>query len=84
MRFWKENQSLIWKHQYETVCITPWGKNALRIRATKFPNFTEHNWALDEPILTSSTDVFIEINKDESTETSNASITNGRFCIKEL
>ena len=82
MRFWKENQSLIWKHQYETVCITPWGKNALRIRATKFPNFTEHNWALDEPILTSSTDVFIEINKDESTETSNASITNGRFCIK--
>ena len=33
MRFFKENNSLCFKHQYETVMITPWGKNALRVRA---------------------------------------------------
>ena len=50
MKFWKENGSLCWKHQYETVQITPWGKNALRVRTTKYPAFTSHNWALEEPI----------------------------------
>ena len=47
MKFWKENESLCWKHQYETVKITPWGRNALRVRTTKYPNFTDRNWALD-------------------------------------
>lgn len=65
MRFWKENQSLMWKHQYETVCITPWGKNALRIRATKFPVFTAHDWALEEPVPDTSADVSITIGQDE-------------------
>ena len=69
MRFWKDNQSLMWKHQYETVCITPWGKNALRIRATKFPGFTAHDWALEEPVPDTSADVSITIGKDESTKT---------------
>ncbi len=77
MRFWKENESLMWKHQYETVMITPWGKNALRIRATMYPNFAEQNWALEEPIPNTTDDRFIEINGKDS-----ASITNGRLCIK--
>lgn len=77
MRFWKENESLVWKHQYETVMITPWGRNALRIRATKYPGFTEHNWALEEPIPDTAADVSIEINGKDS-----ASITNGRLCVK--
>ena len=87
MKFWKENQSLMWKHQYETVCITPWGKNALRIRATKFPNFTSQDWALEEPVPDTSADVSIELNCGENTQNpdasiTNASITNGRLCIK--
>ena len=45
MRFFKENNSLCFKHQYETMRITPWGKNALRVRATKYPQFTQHDWA---------------------------------------
>lgn len=76
MKFWKENESLMWKHQYETVMITPWGKNALRIRATKYPSFTQHNWALEEPIPDTNSEVSVEISGKES-----ASITNGRLCI---
>ncbi len=51
MRFWQEGQSLLYKHGYETVMITPWGKNALRVRATKYPRFTENDWALEEQVL---------------------------------
>lgn len=76
MRFWQEKQSLMWRHQYETVMVTPWGKNALRIRATKYPEFTENDWALEEPVETKA-ETTIEINGKE-----NASITNGRLCIK--
>lgn len=76
MKFWKENESLMWKHQYETVMITPWGKNALRVCATKYPSFTQHNWALEEPIPDTNAEVSVEISGKES-----ASITNGRLCI---
>ena len=78
MKFWKENGSLCWKHQYETVQITPWGKNALRVRTTKYPAFTSHNWALEEPIPDTDANVCIEIADDGR---SDASITNGRLCI---
>jgi len=78
MRFWRENQSLLWKHRYETVQITAWGKNALRVRATKYPHFTEQNWALEEPVPDTSSDVSIEIINEKE----GASITNGRLCIK--
>ncbi len=82
MKFWKENQSLMWRHHYETVCITPWGQNALRIRATKFPNFTANDWALEESIPDTSADVSIKFDSIENRETVNASITNGRLCVK--
>ena len=32
----------------ETLRIEPWGKNALRVRATKYPQFCGTNWALVE------------------------------------
>ena len=73
MKFWKENESLCWKHQYETVKITPWGRNALRVRTTKYPNFTDRNWALEESIPDTSADVSIEIAEDARTD---AAITN--------
>ena len=50
MKFWKEENALVFKHQYETVKITPWGKNALRVQATKYPGFTDKNWALVEEV----------------------------------
>lgn len=75
MKFWKEENALVFKHQYETVKITPWGKNALRVQATKYPGFTDKNWALEEevPFYGESS---IEIEEGEK-----ASITNGRLTI---
>lgn len=77
MRFFKENNSLCFKHQYETMMITPWGKNALRVRATKYPQFTQHDWALEEAVPDTSAEVSIEINEDNT-----ASIQNGRLSLK--
>ena len=77
MRFFKENNSLCFKHQYETMMITPWGKNALRVRATKYPQFTQHDWALEEVVPDTSKEVSIEINEDNT-----ASIQNGRLSLK--
>ena len=75
MRFWQEGQSLLYKHGYETVMITPWGKNALRVRATKYPRFTENDWALEEQVLAAG-------NVEIVTGAGEAKVTNGRLCIK--
>ena len=44
--FKQDVNALIFKKNYETVRIESWGKNALRIRATKNNEFTGNNWAL--------------------------------------
>lgn len=77
MRFWQEEQSLMWKHQYETVKITPWGKNALRIRTTKYPQFTAHDWALEEPVPDTGGQVSVTID-----ENGGAAIVNGRLRVQ--
>ena len=38
------------KHQGETLRIEAWGSDALRVRASMYPAFTDHNWALTEKI----------------------------------
>ncbi len=50
MLFVKDEYSLVVKHQGETLRIEPWGKNALRVRATMFPTFTDKAWALTEEV----------------------------------
>ncbi|NLM19984.1 MAG: glycoside hydrolase family 31 protein [Clostridiaceae bacterium] len=44
--FDKTKDSLIYKYDNEVVNIEAWGKNGLRIRVTKNPEFTKHDWAL--------------------------------------
>lgn len=48
MKFTNDNGALIAKRQGETLRIEAWGKNALRIRTTMYPEFTGRNWALTE------------------------------------
>lgn len=50
MEFIKDGGALIVKHQGETLRIEAWGKNALRVRATMFPKFTDNAWALTEKV----------------------------------
>ena len=46
--FIKDHQALIVRHAGETLRIEPWGIDSLRIRSTRYPQFTEHDWALTE------------------------------------
>ena len=50
MEFIKDGHALVVKRAGETLRIEPWGKNALRVRATMFPTFTDREWALTEKV----------------------------------
>ena len=49
MKFENDNGALVCRHLGETVRIESWGKDALRVRASLSPAFTENHWALTEP-----------------------------------
>ena len=68
MKIVEKENTLIARHQGETLTIMPWGKDAFRIRATMYPSFTDHNWA-----LTSHPESEAEITIHNKT----ATITNG-------
>ena len=66
----RENNKLIFHYDSEELWIEPWGKNALRIRATKNNRMDEENWALLSAV---QQDAVIEIKED------GASIQNGKI-----
>ncbi len=87
MKFRKENHSLMWKHQYETVCITPWGLKRTAYPRDKIPQFYQTRLGARRTCTGHFPDVSIELNCGENTQNPdasivNASITNGRLCIK--
>ena len=47
--FKNEQERLYYVNDGETVCVEPWGENALRVRASRNRIFTEQDWALEEP-----------------------------------
>lgn len=59
MQFLKKNNTLIAKHNGETLRIEAWGENSLRVRAVMDPEMYDENWALSEPIKISRADVEI-------------------------
>jgi alpha-D-xyloside xylohydrolase len=68
--FAEEDKKLIFHYDAEELWIEPWGRNALRIRATKNAAMPEGNWAL---LDVEKEDVLIEL-KEES-----AIIQNGKI-----
>lgn len=47
--FMRDGNRLIRRFENETLCIEPWGKNSIRVRAVKMGNaIDENNWALTE------------------------------------
>ncbi|MFQ9396007.1 MAG: hypothetical protein ACLR2E_20795 [Lachnospiraceae bacterium] len=48
MQFCGENGILTARLGGETLRIEPWGKDSLRVRATRFSKFTDQDWALTE------------------------------------
>lgn len=43
----KRENALIGRQENETLLIEAWGKNALRIRGTQYPEFEKEDWALE-------------------------------------
>ena len=70
--FRQEGNCLIRELHGEKLCIEPWGKNSLRVRAIMGSEFINEDWALDtEP--DSCDGVTISINEQE------AIIKNGKI-----
>ncbi len=85
MLFTNDNGALVFKTKGETVKIEAWGENALRVRATMFPKFTGHDWALTEKPSVTKGDVKIGKLTEWCGDGSNpdwhevGEITNGRI-----
>ena len=48
MRFEEKNHVLLVSHQGERLRIEAWGADSLRVRASRYREFTERDWALTE------------------------------------
>lgn len=84
MQFVNDNGALVVKQSGETLRIEAWGKDALRVRATMFPQFTDHLWALTEDPSVTKGDVQIyeadqRVGDGIIAKEKQASITNGRI-----
>ena len=71
MRYFEQDSNrLIWRNKGETLMLTPWGQDSLRVQSTLMRDILDTRWALLEP---EKTEEKIEI-QDEK-----ASITVGRL-----
>lgn len=73
MRCNNQSQKLICSHMGEIIQIEPWGNHSLRVRVTRYPEFSNQNWAL-EPQSSQRVDIHCAENEQESSK-----ITNGRI-----
>ena len=69
--FRQEEAALIYEYDGELLRIDAWGKNSLRVRATKMCAMPQEDWVLTEPVCAAET--LIEIGEYS------ASITNGKI-----
>ena len=86
MRFTREGNALMCRRQGETLRIEPWGRDALRVRATMHPAFSGQDWALTEAVQ--EVPALIEMGEESLRENDGgygrypvAAITNGRVKI---
>jgi len=68
--FTVENGSLLWRNHGETLMLTPWGQNSLRVRSAMLHDVEDPRHALLEPLA-----VQAAIRVEDTT----ASITNGKI-----
>lgn len=69
--FKKQNDALLFRHDWEQVIIEPWRENSFRVRATKMNSFTDDEWALTIAKTIGNTQIEIHDNY--------ASIINGKI-----
>ena len=73
MVFTKKMNTLVGKAGGELLQIEAWGKDSLRVRATRYAQFNKNDWALTEPVKGTAK---VEIAKDGAAE-----IVNGKMKI---
>ena len=61
MIFQKEGNRLELRRGNETVWIEPWGKDSLRVRATRRKEMSGRDWALMEPPEVTEADIDIRV-----------------------
>ncbi len=74
--FEKKEHHLIFRENGETVMITPWGENSLRVRGRFLGDVEEESVALLEPVV--SSEAQIQIDEDGM----RASMVNGAICAQ--
>ena len=84
MKFVNDGGALAFSHRGEQVRIESWGRDALRVRATRGREFSGHDWALTEPVEPAPAQIVIEETEFRDGDGSfvrreRASITNGRI-----
>ena len=66
-----DGNKIIYRFDAETLCVEPWGENAIRVRATKCAEIPEENWALTESVSNKN----VKCSVDEA----GATIVNGKI-----
>ena len=56
----QRDNKLVFRYDAEEVWIEPWGDNAFRVRATKTASMPAENWALQESVSKTETEILIE------------------------
>ncbi len=77
MRFTEVENGLLVRRQNEKLRIEAWGTNALRVRATKYTDFTGMDWALEEEVKGEKRQARVTIHEDRE-----AFVENGRISVR--
>ena len=60
MKFENNNGALVFYHQGEQLRVEAWGKDSLRVRATRQGKFAGTDWALTETVEQGTAQILIE------------------------
>ena len=84
MRFEEKNHVLLVSHQGERLRIEAWGADSLRVRASRYREFTGRDWALTEdvPEEQRKAEIFISLpdgKKGDGTDSAEADTDSGEL-----
>lgn len=60
MKLSKQGTRLVGRMGSETLWLDPWGENGIRVRVTREANMDPNDWALDDEIIATNSEIIIE------------------------
>lgn len=58
--FCREGQSLVWRNKGETLMLTPWGEDSIRVRSVLMGDIADNRFALLDPAPVTDTGIVID------------------------